>query len=310
MFSQFKGAVGASFGVTLAAYGAGILLTGTVAALGSYRLIGTIPAALTAPAPAGAISARSAGSPLPPSSRDTRATPSLHRTQFFGSFSPSYRRYGDGYDDDEDERPHGYGTYRTVCVRLCDGYYFPVSFSVSRSRFARDARTCERSCPGQARLFVYANPGGDIENMVDPQGRPYRRLPTAFLYRTQYVASCRCKPEPWSVEARERHRVYALEAASRKGSKQAAAELDALKAKMARDGSAGSAEVAGTTDEFAETQGHRRARTAERSSRGDQDDDRDRMGLGAGSDRQPRARPSGTWRRDSEWMTRALGRDF
>ena len=34
-----------------------------------------------------------------------------------------------------------FATYRTVCVRLCDGYYFPVSFSTLPSHFARDTET-------------------------------------------------------------------------------------------------------------------------------------------------------------------------
>jgi hypothetical protein len=32
------------------------------------------------------------------------------------------------------------GTYRTVCVRLCDGFYFPISFSTYRSHFKKDAQ--------------------------------------------------------------------------------------------------------------------------------------------------------------------------
>src|SRR4029077_15323662 len=32
------------------------------------------------------------------------------------------------------------GTYRTVCVRTCDGYYFPISYSTVPSRFADDER--------------------------------------------------------------------------------------------------------------------------------------------------------------------------
>ena len=30
------------------------------------------------------------------------------------------------------------GTFRTVCVRSCDGYYFPISYSTMSSRFADD----------------------------------------------------------------------------------------------------------------------------------------------------------------------------
>ena len=122
-----------------------------------------------------------------------------------------------------------------MCVRLCDGYYFPISFSATRDRLARDAKTCESSCGGQARLFIYRNPGADIEDMVDLRGQPYRQLSTAFLYRTEYVPQCRCKPNPWDAEAQERHRMYALAADKRKGNKQAAAELDALTAKMKLD---------------------------------------------------------------------------
>src|SRR6516164_11101273 len=32
------------------------------------------------------------------------------------------------------------GTYHTVCVRACDGYYFPISYSTVPSRFADDER--------------------------------------------------------------------------------------------------------------------------------------------------------------------------
>src|SRR5262249_36010303 len=39
------------------------------------------------------------------------------------------------------------GTYRTVCVRTCDGGYFPVSFATSPARFADDEKVCRAQCP-------------------------------------------------------------------------------------------------------------------------------------------------------------------
>jgi hypothetical protein len=120
--------------------------------------------------------------------------------------------------------------YRTVCVRLCDGYFFPVSFSTLPDRFRHDTNICEQSCSSPARLFVYRNPGGGPETMEDLEGRPYSALTTAFQFRTAYDASCTCKPQPWSEQARLEHRVYALEAAKRKGDKGAAAELKLAKA--------------------------------------------------------------------------------
>ena len=109
----------------------------------------------------------------------------------------------------------GRGTYRTVCVRLCDGYYWPISFATSSSSFDRDAETCERSCSSPARLYSYPNPGGEPEEMTDAKGTPYSKLKTAFLYRNEYVQDCKCKPDPWDQEALDRHRLYALEARQR-----------------------------------------------------------------------------------------------
>jgi hypothetical protein len=40
---------------------------------------------------------------------------------------------------------HEGGTYKTVCVGLCDGFYFPVSFATRRQRFARDANSASRA---------------------------------------------------------------------------------------------------------------------------------------------------------------------
>ena len=102
------------------------------------------------------------------------------------------------------------GTYRTLCVRMCDGFYFPISYTTSSAAFARDAEACTAACGGDARLFYYPNPGGDIEDMVDLMGRVYASYPTAFRYRKTLVKGCQCRPQPWSEAERARHRGYAL----------------------------------------------------------------------------------------------------
>lgn len=92
------------------------------------------------------------------------------------------------------EPPHP-SSFRTVCVRLCDGFFFPVSYSVSPARFGPDETICRRTCPGtEAALFTYPNPGGAIENAVSTNGTPYRQLPNAFLYQKRFVPDCSCKP--------------------------------------------------------------------------------------------------------------------
>ncbi|MEW5963574.1 MAG: DUF2865 domain-containing protein [Pseudomonadota bacterium] len=113
-------------------------------------------------------------------------------------------------DEQEDGTPQSVATYRTVCVRLCDGYYFPISYATTPAHFAKDAAKCEASCGSPVRLYVYENPGSESETMEDLSGRPYSELKTAFLYRTEYVPSCSCKAQPWEQEALDKHRVYAL----------------------------------------------------------------------------------------------------
>ena len=90
-----------------------------------------------------------------------------------------------------------------------DGFYFPISYSTSRARFAGDAKQCEQRCPSRSRLFVHRNPGEDVDNMVDLDGRPYRSLPSALLHRTRYVPDCTCRGLPWEESALARHRAYA-----------------------------------------------------------------------------------------------------
>jgi hypothetical protein len=101
------------------------------------------------------------------------------------------------------------GTYRTVCVRLCDGFFFPISFSTTPDRFAADENACLSRCGSPARLYVYPNPGAEPEQMTDLRGQPYMALKSAFLFRTEYVEACTCKPHPWEQEALDRHRLYA-----------------------------------------------------------------------------------------------------
>jgi hypothetical protein len=125
-----------------------------------------------------------------------------------------------------------WNTYRTVCVRLCDGFYIPLSFATTRDKFGADVQRCENTCGSQARLFVYRNPGADIHEMEDLDGKPYKRLATAFKYRSGFDETCKCRPHAWEEAARDRHKLYALEAARAKGDRVAGREAEALARKL------------------------------------------------------------------------------
>ena len=90
--------------------------------------------------------------------------------------------------------PPGMTTYRTVCVRLCDGYFFPVSFATVENHFERDIDACESQCAAPAELYYYQNPGGSMEQAMSVRKRtPYAGLKTAFRFRKEFVQGCSCK---------------------------------------------------------------------------------------------------------------------
>lgn len=107
----------------------------------------------------------------------------------------------DPSDPNEITIPYMPGTFRTLCVRTCDGYYFPISFSTGFDFLQRDAQTCESLCPAtEAKLFFHRVPDQESEAMISLQGQPYTALPQAFLYRKldtgQADPSCTCHTQP------------------------------------------------------------------------------------------------------------------
>ncbi len=83
------------------------------------------------------------------------------------------------------------GGTRTLCVRLCDGYYFPIEFQASRSRFDTDAAVCQSmyAQDGQAELFVQSR-SDDVADATTLSGQRYGDQPYAFAYRQSYAPAC------------------------------------------------------------------------------------------------------------------------
>ena len=95
-----------------------------------------------------------------------------------------------------------FATYRTLCVRLCDGYYFPVSFSTLPNHFQRDADQCQSQCAAPAELYYHQNPGGAVEQMVSASNQqPYTSLKSAWRYRKEFVQGCSCKAAEYQPPA-------------------------------------------------------------------------------------------------------------
>ncbi|WP_027166355.1 DUF2865 domain-containing protein [Mesorhizobium sp. WSM3224] len=77
------------------------------------------------------------------------------------------------------------GEFRTMCVRTCDGYFFPMSNAASVGDFERDQKNCESSCPGtEVQVFYTRGMDDDSGSMTSSvTGQPYSELPTAYLYK-------------------------------------------------------------------------------------------------------------------------------
>jgi hypothetical protein len=91
-----------------------------------------------------------------------------------------------------DDRPSG-GS-QAVCVRTCDGGFFPVSYSARQRAIGDLAELCEALCPNvEAKLYTY-RAGATVDQAVSTGGEPYSALANAGKYKTTFTPSCTCKP--------------------------------------------------------------------------------------------------------------------
>ena len=111
-----------------------------------------------------------------------------------GFFSPPRERY------DQREQQFQFATHRTLCVRLCDGYYFPISFATTSNRFAQDQQMCQSRCAAPARLYTHPNPGGTTEQMLSVDGLSYESLKHAWRFKKEFVKGCSCKVSEYNPD--------------------------------------------------------------------------------------------------------------
>lgn len=82
---------------------------------------------------------------------------------------------------------HEDGGLRTMCVRTCDGAFFPISSNATSADFSRDAQSCRQRCPGaETELYYHKLETEEADQMVSAAtGEPYSELPNAFAYKTR-----------------------------------------------------------------------------------------------------------------------------
>lgn len=132
----------------------------------------------------------------PYQSRGYGPPPWAYPEPYYGDDGPRYQ--------DEAPRPrraaapaHKSGGGTAVCVRLCDGSFFPSASS------ADNDSACAAECP-DAPSARYTIPAGadTIDSAYSLNGARYTALPVAGRYRTTVDATCTChRHADWEAEA-------------------------------------------------------------------------------------------------------------
>jgi hypothetical protein len=89
-----------------------------------------------------------------------------------------------------------------VCVRTCDGYFFPVNYQGSDGEYEE---ICRASCPATEAKLFWMQAGGDLDTAKTEDGQRYTALPNAFQYRKAFDPGCSCKAQgqSWASALRE-----------------------------------------------------------------------------------------------------------
>lgn len=83
---------------------------------------------------------------------------------------------------------------KAVCVRTCDGGFFPVSYSAGSGNSNQLADLCRAQCPfAETRVYTYS-PARDIVDAVSAEGEPYTSHPNALRFRRTFDKTCTCRP--------------------------------------------------------------------------------------------------------------------
>lgn len=165
-----------------------------------------------------------------------------------------------------DEGSPALGGGRLICVKTCDGSFFPLTTPPSGGQSANEM--CQALCPG-TETTAFAYPGGDdgLTRAISLSGnRPYTSLANAFKFRKTFDESCACKKpnESWAVVLRKAESMLAQRKGDMIVSAEKAEELSRPKAVQARK----AAEKKVDEEEKAQAESAAAAPTASKESSG------------------------------------------
>jgi len=80
---------------------------------------------------------------------------------------------------------------RPICVRVCDGYFFPLATTGGNRQSAQEM--CQAQCPATPTQLFLVTGDRELGRAVGADGTPYISLPNAFRYRTTFDEACSCR---------------------------------------------------------------------------------------------------------------------
>lgn len=92
---------------------------------------------------------------------------------------------GDGID--------AHGGSQAVCVRTCDGGFFPMNMSSHHNQDQLN-ELCTALCPGTQAAVYTRNPNSEIKTAMSLDGTPYMDLPNALKFQKSFDSTCTCQP--------------------------------------------------------------------------------------------------------------------
>ena len=98
-----------------------------------------------------------------------------------------------------------------ICVRQCDGGFFPVSYSARRANLDELATLCKALCPNAEVALYTKSPWGELDSAVSISGDSYGDHPNALKFQKTRVPACGCKPpdKSWAEALADAERILA-----------------------------------------------------------------------------------------------------
>lgn len=80
-----------------------------------------------------------------------------------------------------------------LCVRHCDGAYYPLAVDIRPDRMADMDRICQAQCPAATASAYAGQNADDVADARSTDGSRYGDLAAAFLFRKGPSAACACR---------------------------------------------------------------------------------------------------------------------